>query len=86
MADYIHVHAAIQERFPTSRTAAERRDLGLFNPDPFFTTSLHSHLHPERMQSRGELRIDPGQFGTNAFSGELNTVQLRGQFEPTPCL
>src|ERR1019366_9895645 len=27
------------------------------------------------MQGRGERRIDPGQLGTNAFSGELNTVQ-----------
>src|ERR1017187_3424681 len=27
------------------------------------------------MQSRGERRIDPGQLGTNASSGELNTVQ-----------
>ena len=26
------------------------------------------------MQGRGELRIDPGQLGTNALSGELNTV------------
>src|ERR1035437_4842032 len=27
------------------------------------------------MQGRGERRIDPGQLGTNALSGELNTVQ-----------
>ena len=27
------------------------------------------------MQTRGELRIDPGLLGTDAFSGELNTVQ-----------
>src|ERR1035441_4180248 len=27
------------------------------------------------MQGRGERRIDPGQLGTNTFSGELNTVQ-----------
>src|SRR5664279_4693153 len=74
MADYIHVHGAIQERFPTSRMAAERRDFGLFNPDPFLTTSLHSHLYYESMQSRGELRIDPGQLGTDAFSGELELV------------
>ena len=26
------------------------------------------------MQSRGELRIDPGQLGTDAFSGELELV------------
>ena len=25
------------------------------------------------MRSRGELRIDPGQLGTDAFSGELGT-------------
>jgi hypothetical protein len=26
------------------------------------------------MQTRGELRIDPGQLGTDAFSGELELV------------
>src|ERR1017187_9558740 len=37
--------------------------------------ALTSTLSAGSMQGRGELRIDPGQLGTNAFSGELNTVQ-----------
>src|ERR1035441_6604984 len=37
--------------------------------------ALTSTLSAGTMQGRGELRIDPGQLGTNALSGELNTVQ-----------
>src|ERR1035441_706524 len=41
------------------------------------------------MQGRGELRIDPGQLGTNAFCRELNTVQeatvMFGDFTKNTC-
>src|ERR1017187_10437141 len=37
--------------------------------------ALTSTLSAGSMQGRGESRIDPGQLGTNTFSGELNTVQ-----------
>src|ERR1039458_6457148 len=41
------------------------------------------------MQGRGERRIDPGQLGTNASSGELNTVQeapvMFGDFTKNIC-
>src|ERR1019366_4275467 len=37
--------------------------------------ALTPTLSAGSMQGRGERRIDPGQLGTNAFSGELSTVQ-----------
>src|ERR1017187_2484023 len=38
-------------------------------------SALTSTLSAGSMQRRDELRIDPGQLGTNAFCRELNTVQ-----------